>query len=275
MNGRHKTTLWREHVALWRDAWRRVIAHRRQVVLITLLLWLPWRFVVPLVDHRLGFSAFAGFPLEWIADALYDPLYGATILAVLAEMYPISVRSALLRGFWLVPRLWLIEIKVAIWGLAVPYLILHLGAAIVLTLWPSYGAARALFAVTFVSMAWVLVVVVRYMLAAAVMVAETQGHTWNEEQAPSTGWALFAARQLIRGNVRQAVLVMAVGQGVISLVVSLLPSGDTVPAQFLNAIGMVVTALWWALLWSFGQFCLSRARGVTAQEATYGRQKAR
>jgi len=145
----------------------------------------------------------------------------------------------------------------------------------VLTLWPSYGAARALFAVTIVSMAWVLIVVVRYMLAAAVMVAETQGHTWNGEQAPSTGWALSAARQLIQGNAGQAVLVMAVGQGVISLIVSLLPSGDTVPAQVLNAAGMVVTALWWALLWSFCQLCLNRARGVTAQEATHGRQKAR
>lgn len=258
--GREHAPLGREHAALWKEAWQQLFARRRQVILLTLALWVPWRLCVPVVDSWLGFREFAGFPLQWIADALYDPLYGATILVVLAESYPISVRRALMRGFWLVPRMWLIEIKVALWGLAVPYLVLHLGAAFVLTLFPTYRVARGLFVVTLVTGAWVIIVVIRYMLASAVMVAETQGHTWDESQAPSTGWALWTARHLIRGNVPQAVLLMVVGQGVVSLFVAILPSGDSLSLQMLNAAGMVVTALWWALLWRFCQHCLISAR---------------
>jgi hypothetical protein len=231
--------------------------------------------VIPLVDDRLGFRKFAGFPLDWIADAAYDPLYGAAILAVIAEFYPLTVRGALRRGFWLVPRLWLIELKVALWALAVPYLVLHLGAATILTIFPTYNAAHALFALTILTLPWLAIVVIRYMLSSAVLVAETQGETWDTAHVPSTGWTLWAAAKLVRGNVAQGVAVIALGQGLVSLLVWLLPSGENIPLRILSACGMIVTALWWALLWQFTRHCIDTHAVERKREVSHGHHKVR
>ena len=59
------------------------------------------------------------------------------------------------RSLWLVPRLWLITIKVTALAIVVPYAVLHIGSAVILTWWETYAAAKMIVALTAVSFVWV------------------------------------------------------------------------------------------------------------------------
>jgi len=265
------SSLWSVHWSLWQETFSALWEKRHPLVVLTVLLWVPWRIAVPFFDHVLGFRAFAGFPLEWIADALYEPLYGGIVLVFLAEEEVLPLPKAMLRGLWLLPRLWLIDFKIAVWGLAAPYLVLHIGSAVVLAWCANAAVARGMIVATFLSLAWMVVVIVRYVLASAVIVAERQAEGWTLSHprplkavslwvgsgGVSTGWSLWAARQLVRGRALQAVLVILIGQVAVSLLMALVPPGDNILMQAVSGVSMVATTLWWGLLWQFCLYCVN------------------
>ena len=260
---------WTLHRTLWRDAIVSVWERRHLLVLMTLALWVPWRALVPVLDRWLDAQTRLGIPLAWIADVFVEPFYAGMVLVVLSEERPPRRTHTLLRGMWLLPRLLLIDIKIAVWGVAAPYLVLHLGVAGVLTAWPTSAAARGVIAATVVSTGWMLVVLVRYLLAQAVLVAECGAEGWSLREGRvrgtmsrwcrgvSTGWALWAARRLIRGRAFDACLVMLLGQGAVLLVRAFVPPGDYLLAHVIDGATMAVALVWWGLLWQFLRVCIN------------------
>lgn len=259
------------HQHLWRDAIASLWERRHAIVYVTALLWIPWKLAVPLIDGAFGVRRRLGLPLEWIVDPFYEPFYGAVILVLLADGPDSDWRKGLFRGLWFLPRIWLIELKIAVWGLAVPYLVLHIGSAVAVTIWPGSVVARVVLAATVLSMSWIVVVMLLYLLAPAVMIAEWQAEGWppwehsvgaaarERPAGVSTGWVLWAARQLVRGQMRHAVCVLVVGQIAITFVQMLVPPGDHPLVQVAKGMSMLATAVWWALIWQFCGYCVRLA----------------
>jgi len=275
------SSLWSTHGTLWKRTFATLWPNRQTLVALTVLLWVPWRIVVPLADRWLGFQETVGFPLEWVADTLYEPLYAGAVLALLADANSPTLLRTFLRGVWLLPRLLLIDLKIAVWGLAAPYLVLHLGSAIFLTCCPSQLMAHLLIVATLASMVWLFVVVFRYFLAPAVLVSERLAvgrgspdegrlspyQLWFRSDGVSTGWSLWAARRLVRGRTAHALLVLLVGQGVVLIVMALLPPGQSILLQVVSGLAMIATTLWWGLLSEFTRWCIG---GQTEQNQREG-----
>ena len=144
----------------------------------------------------------------------------------------------------------LIDAKVAVIGIAAPLLTLYLGTATLLFVWESRLAGVTLVALTLVAFVWTFYVMLRYLLAHAVLVAEGPG--------TSTGWSLWASGALIRGNVLQALLVLVAGQLVVGAVSALVPPVDHVVVRVLDGCLMIASAVWWSLVWQFCLWALDR-----------------
>lgn len=271
------SSLWKTHWTLWQRTFSLLWKHRHALALLTVVLWVPWRVLVPIADRWLGFGKRVGFPLEWVADALYEPLYGGAVLALFADSRAMSFATSLAHGAWFMPRIFLIELKIAVWGLAAPYLVLHLGSALMLTWWSDQLGARLVIAMTVASMAWIFVVLLRYFIAPAVLVAERLlsggpgsangdsegGEPLRAMRRVSTGWSLWAARRLVRGRMIQALLVLILGEGAVFVIMAFLPRGEHVVTQIVSGVAMIATTLWWGLLWEFTRWCVAEegARG--------------
>jgi len=261
-----------------RDLWKRAVAlcwNRRHAVLgVTLLVWLPWKILALPIDNVLQFQQTHAFSLMLMGDALVDVLFGGALLTVFAAREPIASLSGLSRGARLFPRLLLIEIKIAVLGLAVPLGVLYLSAGTVLTFTSSVALARITVLATILSLIWTAYIAFRYMLAGVTLVREQESLGWKhsprngwrrftacgKSSHRTTGWALRAGRRLLRGQRPQAVLVFVVGQVVIGLAGMLIPEGQHIGLRVIAGITMVIEAFWWALVWEFLSLCL-RDRG--------------
>lgn len=263
--------LWKTHWTLWRSTFATLWRNRRPLVGLTVLLWVPWRIAVPLIDRWVRFHDHTGFPLDWVVDAFYEPLYAGVVLSLCASTGATSSGRTLLRGIWLMPRLLLIDLKIAVWGLAAPYLMLHLGSALLLTWWQTQLAGNLVVGATVASMSWMLVVLLRYLIAPAVLVAERSAMDardsgadpsgsswgWSGSGGISTGWSLWAARRLVRGRISHALLVLLVGQGTVLTIMAVLPPAENLLTQVIGGVAMLATALWWGILWEFATWCIA------------------
>ena len=249
---------WYRHRDLFLGACSEAWSRRRRLAVLSVAIWVPWRILVPFADDLLGFRSRAGIPLEWLADAFVEPLYGGVGFLVLADAFATSDSRLLTSAARLYPRVLLIDLKVALMGIAAPYLVLHLGSASLLTIWPTWGSARFVMIATLLSAGWIFVVMVRYMLATAVLVAEWRAPGGSEVGAGSvsSGWAMWASRRLLRGRVVDALAVIVVGQVVVGSLTGLVPEGEGTLYRAADGLTMVVTAFWWSLLWRFMRLCI-------------------
>ena len=243
---------------IWSHALSRVWRHRGRLVVLTFALWIPWNIAT---STLLGTSISANevtIPLGLALDALYGPFFGAAVLIVLANETSISWSALLHRALRMLPRFWLIDLKVSVIGLAVPMGFLYLGSAILLTIWPSYAVARGVMVLTVSGFLWTIAVVVAYVLAPAVLVSDTQSRRWTG-RIVSPGWSMWAARRLVSGNLRVVLGVVVTGQ-LVAGIPALLPSvGAGVAESVADAVLKLVELLWWALIWELLHHCLRRA----------------
>ncbi len=245
-----------EHMLLWRRVLVAVWERRGPVVGATVLFWVPWRLLIPELDQATGFSEKTGFPLDLLSDAVMEPLFAGVVLSLLSDRSA-GLGRAVIRGFVLFPRLFLVDIKIAAIGLAVPVLVLYLGTATVLTLWDAQPAGRLVIALTCAGLLWTIYVMFRYMLAHVVLVGEWRRAGWEPSGVVSTGWSLWAGRSLLAGRRKQALLVVVAGQLAVGLVLALSPAGNGVLARTVSGLLASVSVVWWSLLLQLLTLCLT------------------
>jgi hypothetical protein len=266
-----KNTFLRAHARLWIVALTALWHHRYAVLVATFALRLPWNLLMSVVDEFAGDIGGTGFPASMLLETLFEPLYAALIFVILSATESLNLASIAGRVIWLAPRLFLVSLKIAFIGLVVPYSVLHIGAGTVLTWWPSQAAASTVMAATVVSLVWLVVVFVIYLLAPAVLVAQRESDGWkaatcdgggvlrNWLTGPGTGWSLSTARRLLRGRLGQAVAVLITGQLVLGLTEIFVLPGQGPIALLVDAGLMVVAAVWWSLVWQLLHVCLITA----------------
>lgn len=247
---------------IWLGALRRAWARRWPLTIATLAIWIPCGILAGWMDKLTGFSEAVGLPLALFADAFIEPFYAGLILVILAAPDELTWSRGLTRALWLLPRLWLIQLKIAIWALAVPYLILHLGSAFLLTPWPVYEVAKGVIYAMIAGTGWLLVVVVAFMLAPAVLVAQESADGWTGSSSArgwvsgrSTGWTLWAARRLASRRIATAIMVAITGQAAILMADALAPPGEGVAMRLVDGVLMLSSTVWWALVWEFAGHC--------------------
>ena len=267
-----------EHLALqsdvWRQSFRSVWARRHALLKLSIALWVPWRILVAHLNSFTGFEQEYLLPLSLVLDPLFELYFAGAVLVLVSQPPDFPWHRALMRALWLAPRFWLIDVKIALFGLALPFASLYAGAALVSTVNASQAGAYVVLATVLTSFVWTIYVLVRYLLAHVLIVAERNGGEWKlwgtsfvdglclwlGSCGVSTGWSLRSARRLIRRRLLDAVLLIVTGQAALSLV--LLPVPDPSGGllfQIVSGAAMFVTTVWWALLWHFGRECLSHA----------------
>ena len=262
------------HAGLWRNALRAVWARRHSLMTLSLTLWVPWRVLVPHLDTYSGFQSRFALPLAFVVDPLFELFFAGAVFVVISEPSGFNWKRSLTRSAWLAPRFWLLDIKISVWGLAAPLVVLYAGTVVVSTIDAPQSAAYAVVAATLLSVGWTFYIMLRYMLAHVVMVAERRKDHWQlragsfAESAAlwlgsggvSTGWSLRAGRMLIRGHLLDGLLISVAGQIAMSIVFLIAPSPENgLLSQIVNGAAMSLTTVWWSLLWQFGRICISDA----------------
>ncbi len=254
---------------IWIRAIARVWYHRSRLVVATLGFWIPWNLVFAGYDPTFEPFAAFGMTLSDLLAIAVEPIYAALVLVIIASPDEPQWDTITSRSLWLVPRLWLITIKVTALAIVVPYAALHIGSAVILTWWETYAAAKMIVALTAVSFVWVPFVYFAYVLTAPVLIAQTASERWaaatgdasssaEEKYGISTGWALRTSRRLVRGFIGQTVFVAVTGQAFVSLVTVIIPPNAGLITVVAESLAALSYAVWWALLWELLITCVSR-----------------
>ncbi len=264
---------------IWIRAIARVWYHRSHLIVATLGFWIPWNLVFAWYDPTFEPFAAFGMALSDLLAIAAEPIYAALVLVIIASPDEPPWRKITTRSFWLVPRLWLITVKVTVIAIVVPYAVLHIGSAVILTWWETYAAAKMIVVLTAVSFVWIPIVYFAYVLATPVLIAQTASERWavvtgdaavsvEEKYGISTGWALRTSRRLVRRYIGQTVLVAITGQVFVSLVTVIIPPNAGLITVVAESLAALSYAVWWALLWELLIVCTSRDESCNTASVT-------
>ncbi|HDS73988.1 MAG TPA: hypothetical protein ENN56_00455, partial [Firmicutes bacterium] len=211
---------------IWTKTFTRAWNRRNQLATATLGFWVPWHTAFAWYDPTFDPFAAFGMSLSDILAIVAEPVYAALILVIASAPSELPWRLTVTRSAWLVPRLWLITVKITGMAIVVPYAVLHVGSAVILTWWETYAAAKTIVVITGASIIWIPLVYFMYVLAAPVLVAQTEAEGWDagarevdepthQRTGVSTGWALRTSRRFVQRNLGCAILVVVSGQALV------------------------------------------------------------
>lgn len=254
---------------IWILTIARIWYYRNHLIIATLGFWIPWNLVFAWYDPIFEPFAAFGMTLSDILIIAVEPIYAALVLVIIASPDEPSWCMILTRSAWLVPRLWLITVKITAIAIAVPFVVLHIGSAVILTWWETYAAAKTIVVLTAASFAWIPVVYFAYVLAAPVLIAQTVSERWTakvgdaiastgEKHGVSTGWALRTSRRLVRRYIGHTIFIVVSGQVLVLLVTVIVPPNAGLISIIAESLSALTYAIWWALLWELLGICTTR-----------------